>query len=61
MALFEAAGVAIEWVRYDGYPEYRQLHGAFAHQVSIVDLLLMQGSGAGAWMQFAPHARSSAV
>jgi len=37
--LFAAAGVAVEYKSYDGYPEYPQLHGPFDHAVSILDLL----------------------
>jgi hypothetical protein len=50
--LFRAEGIEVVWVRYDGYPEYRQLHGRpFEHDVSIVDLLLNLGSaGARAHM-----------
>jgi hypothetical protein len=31
---------------YSDYPEYRQLHGPFVHQVSILDLLLNEGADA---------------
>jgi hypothetical protein len=37
--LFTAAGVAVEYKSYEGYPEYPQLHGPFEHAVSILDLL----------------------
>lgn len=40
---FGAEGIAVEWVDYSGYSEYRQLHGLFEHGVSIVDLLLNLG------------------
>jgi hypothetical protein len=43
VAAFEAAGVAVRWADYSGYPEYRQLGGAFEHGVSIVDLLFNTG------------------
>jgi len=39
-----AAGIRVHWMRYDGYPEYPQLHGAFDHRVSILDLLFHLGS-----------------
>lgn len=42
-AAFREAGLALEWADYSGYPEYRQLHPPFEHQVSIVDLLLNEG------------------
>ncbi len=35
---FERAGVAVVWFDYSGYPPYPQLHGAFEHDVSVVDL-----------------------
>jgi hypothetical protein len=41
---FEQAGIRVSWMSYDGYPEYPQLHGDFAHRVSIVDLLLNVGT-----------------
>jgi WbqC-like protein family. len=44
--LFESAGVAVEWMSYEGYPEYPQLHGAFEHRVSVIDLLLNAGNPA---------------
>jgi hypothetical protein len=37
--LFSAAGVALEYKSYEGYPEYPQLHGPFDHAVSVLDLL----------------------
>lgn len=48
---FTAAGIAVEWVDYAGYPEYRQLHPPFDHGVSIVDLLLNEGTRATAFMK----------
>lgn len=40
---FAAAGIALEWKSYEGYPEYPQLHPPFTHGVSILDLLLNVG------------------
>lgn len=43
-SLFAAAGIAVEWMDYAGYPEYPQLHGPeFRHDVSILDLLFNTG------------------
>jgi len=42
-----AAGVTVEWKDYRGYPEYPQLHGAFRHDVTILDLLFHTGPAAG--------------
>jgi WbqC-like protein family len=45
-SLFAAAGIATEWMSYDGYPEYPQPHGAFEHAVTTLDLLFNTGSEA---------------
>ena len=45
-AAFSDAGVTPEWMNYDGYPEYSQLHGPFEHAVSVLDLLLNTGPDA---------------
>jgi hypothetical protein len=46
-AAFKAAGVTPEWMNYDGYPEYKQLHrGDFEHAVSVLDLLFNTGPDA---------------
>jgi hypothetical protein len=47
---FRVAGIAVEWMSYEGYPEYPQLHGAFEHGVSVLDLLLNVGEEAPAYM-----------
>ncbi len=39
---FEHAGIKLEYMNYV-YPEYDQLHPPFEGQVSIIDLLFMQG------------------
>lgn len=51
---FAEAGVALEWVSYEGYPEYEQPHPPFDHRVSILDLLACAGPAAP---QFMLHAR----
>lgn len=51
---FAAAGIAVEWMDYAGYPEYRQLHGAFSHNVSILDLLFNAGPEARRYMKSPP-------
>ncbi len=45
-AVFTAAGIAVEWMSYEGYPEYPQLHGKFEHEVSVLDLLFSTGPDA---------------
>lgn len=47
---FAAAGVALEYFDYQGYPEYDQLYPPFEHNVSIVDLLLNTGPDATRYM-----------
>lgn len=42
-SLFDAAGITTEWMSYEGYPEYPQLHGGFEHAVSTLDLLFNTG------------------
>jgi len=46
LAAFERAGIQVQWKDYSGYPEYPQLHGPFAPNVSIVDLLMCCGERA---------------
>jgi hypothetical protein len=45
-ARFAAAGIAVRYMNYDGYPEYPQLHPPFQHDVSIIDLLMNTGAEA---------------
>lgn len=45
-SVFAAAGIAVRYMDYGGYPAYPQVHGAFEHAVSIVDLLVHTGSEA---------------
>jgi hypothetical protein len=42
-AVFATANITIEWMNYDGYPEYPQLHGEFEHAVTILDLIFNTG------------------
>lgn len=44
--LFLNKGIEVCYYDYSGYPEYRQLHGDFEHGVSILDLILNEGSSA---------------
>lgn len=45
-AMFRAAGITPEWMDYDGYPEYPQLHGPFDHAVTVLDVLFNTGPDA---------------
>jgi WbqC-like protein len=47
-AVFAAAGIELAYMDYSGYPEYPQLYPPFAHQVSIVDVLVHAGPAARA-------------
>lgn len=40
---FADAGISVEWMGYDGYPEYPQINGPFVHQVSVLDLMFNVG------------------
>ncbi|MBI5321115.1 WbqC family protein [Bradyrhizobium sp.] len=40
---FKSAGITVEWMSYEGYPQYKQLHGTFEHAVSVLDLLFNTG------------------
>jgi hypothetical protein len=59
-AAFNAAGVAVSFADYSGYPEYPQLHGAFEHAVSILDLLFSVGPRAVEYMRDLQPTRISA-
>jgi len=50
-SLFAQADVTLEWMRYDDYPTYPQLHPPFDHFVSILDLLAATGPDATQFMQ----------
>lgn len=45
-ALLATGGITTDWMSYDGYPAYEQLHGGFEHAVSVLDLLFNTGSEA---------------
>ncbi len=52
---FAAAGIAVTYFDYSGYPEYRQLHGTFVHELSILDLLFNEGTAARRFMKSFPR------
>jgi hypothetical protein len=37
-------GIVLEWMNYEGYPEYRQSYPPFEHKVTILDLIFNEGS-----------------
>ncbi len=49
--MFAAAGIVTEWMDYQGYPEYPQLHGAFEHAVTALDLLFNTGPEARRYLR----------
>jgi hypothetical protein len=44
--LLAEAGVAVQWMSYEGYPRYPQLHGQFEASVSVLDLMFNVGPNA---------------
>jgi hypothetical protein len=48
---FRAAGIGVAYADYKGYPEYRQLYPPFVHTVSVIDLLLNEGSAARQYLK----------
>lgn len=38
------AGVKLEWMSYEAYPQYPQLHGNFEHAFTVLDLLFDAGT-----------------
>jgi hypothetical protein len=47
---FAAAGIELEFMNYDGYPEYPQLYPPFEHGVSVIDLLVSVGPASADYM-----------
>jgi hypothetical protein len=48
-ALFEDAGIGLEYIVYD-YPEYEQLHPPYDPHVTVLDLLFMKGPAASSFI-----------
>lgn len=55
LALAEEKGISVEWMDYNGYPEYFQLHGSFEHGVTILDLIFNEGPNAIKFMKSFGH------
>ena len=49
--LFYQAGITLQYIDYDDYPEYDQLFPPFEHQVSILDLIFNVGPNAPRYMK----------
>ena len=43
---YQKAGIELHWKDYSSYPEYKQLHDPFCHNVTILDLLFNTGQNA---------------
>ena len=52
---FQSAGIKLEWMDYNGYPQYNQLFPPFSHNVSIIDLIFNEGPHATAYMKSFNH------
>ena len=48
---FAAAGIALRYIDYGGYHEYRQLYPPFEHHVTVLDLILNEGPHAPRYMK----------
>ena len=48
---FIGTGIKLEWMDYNGYPEYNQLFKPFDHNVSIIDLLFNEGIASNNYMK----------
>ena len=48
---FADAAIDVEWMDYDGYPEYPQLWDKFEPKVSVIDLLLNTGGQAAEYLK----------
>ena len=49
--IFAAAGIGVEWMSYPDYEPYPQLHDAFDHAVSSLDLLFNTGPDARKYLR----------
>jgi len=50
LELFQQENIEVSWINYDHYPEYRQKHPPFKHNVTILDLLFNEGPDAANYM-----------
>ena len=49
---FEKEHIRVNYFDYLGYPEYNQLHGEFAHGVTIFDLIFNCGNNSKKYLKF---------
>jgi hypothetical protein len=52
---FAADGITIQWMNYEGYVPYGQVHPPFEHGVIILDLIFNQGPEAQRYMKSFGH------
>ncbi|MEA2942645.1 MAG: hypothetical protein QOD09_3174 [Bradyrhizobium sp.] len=50
-AEFTKSSVGLEWMDYSRYARYSQLHGPFAHGVTVLDLILNEGPDARTFLK----------
>ena len=48
---FKTSGISLEWMDYNGYPEYPQMGSVFEHGVSILDMLFNLGKKTISYMK----------
>jgi hypothetical protein len=51
-SMFCRESIGLEWMSYEGYPEYPQLYPPFQHSVSVIDLLFNVGPSAPSFMLY---------
>ena len=49
--VFRNEGIAVAYIDYSGYPEYRQLYPPFEPSVTIIDLIFNEGPSATGYMK----------
>jgi hypothetical protein len=59
-ALFEDAGIEVEYMSYEGYPMYPQLYPPFEHSVTVLDLVFNVGSEAPRYLKSSRRKTASA-
>ncbi len=50
-SFFSENGITLDYFDYSGYTPYQQLHGDFAHDVSVIDLLFNAGDNARRYLK----------
>lgn len=53
LELFKQHNIRVHWYDYTGYAEYTQLYPPFEHHVSIIDLLLNEGTASKKFLKYA--------